>query len=137
MHIFRVQLTTHFRDTEFLCKCGRCPPPTDIFRLRLFELAAVLEKVRLVVGSPLTVISGHRCEAHNKAVGGAEDSRHLYGDAVDIKVANERWPGERLRGVFEALIALEEIPDGGLGTYPDAKRRFTVHYDLRGEHARW
>lgn len=132
-----MQLTQHFRDTEFFCKCGKCNAPTDAIRLKWFEVAAALEKVRLIVGSPLTIISAHRCEAHNKAVGGAPDSRHIDGDAVDIKVADERWPGERLRGVLEALIALDEIPDGGLGTYPDARRRFTVHYDLRPTPARW
>lgn len=135
MHTKKVQLTSHFRDTEFLCKCGKCNKPTDAVRLKWFELAAALEKVRAVVGAPMIVISGHRCEAHNKAEGGAKDSRHLYGDAVDVKVAG--WPGERLRGVFEALIALDEIPDGGLGTYPDEKRRATVHYDLGDPGRRW
>ena len=129
-HRRRVQLTSHFESREFECKCG-CVAPPEI-RLRWFELAVALEKVRLIVGAPVVIISGYRCKKRNAAVGGADESEHLNGVAVDIAV--HRWTGERLRGLFEALIALDEIPDGGLGTYPD--RPSTLHYDL-GKARRW
>lgn len=45
--------------------------------------AEALQKVRDKCGA-LTVTSGYRCSAHNKAVGGATDSAHMYGRAVDI-----------------------------------------------------
>lgn len=47
------------------------------------ELAAFLEKVRIQFGgNPLIITSGYRPSAINAAVGGAENSEHLY-DAID------------------------------------------------------
>jgi zinc D-Ala-D-Ala carboxypeptidase len=44
-----------------------------------------LQALRRALGSaPITVSSGFRSVACNNAVGGAADSRHLYGDAVDL-----------------------------------------------------
>ncbi|WP_345040076.1 D-Ala-D-Ala carboxypeptidase family metallohydrolase [Streptomyces sannanensis] len=44
-----------------------------------------LEAMRHALGDvPLTVTSGFRSHACNSAVGGASDSRHLYGDAADL-----------------------------------------------------
>lgn len=44
---------------------------------------AALQAMRDDVG-PLRVTSGYRSPAFNRAVGGAEHSRHLYGDAFDL-----------------------------------------------------
>ncbi|WP_409474306.1 D-Ala-D-Ala carboxypeptidase family metallohydrolase [Streptomyces sp. HC307] len=44
-----------------------------------------LEAMRHALGDqPITVTSGFRSYACNSAVGGASNSRHLYGDAVDL-----------------------------------------------------
>lgn len=44
-----------------------------------------LEALRHALGDrPITVTSGFRSRACNDAVGGAADSRHLYGDAADL-----------------------------------------------------
>jgi zinc D-Ala-D-Ala carboxypeptidase len=44
-----------------------------------------LQAMRHALGDqPITVTSGFRSHACNDAVGGAADSRHLYGDAVDL-----------------------------------------------------
>jgi len=50
-----------------------------IARLHAFRLDRYREQV-----GPVSVISGHRDEAHNRKVGGAKDSRHLHGDGTDI-----------------------------------------------------
>ena len=42
-----------------------------------------LEKIRSIVG-PMTISSGYRCPALNKAVGGSQSSLHLKGRAADI-----------------------------------------------------
>lgn len=47
----------------------------------------VLDPIRAVVG-PVRITSGYRCEDLNKAIGGAENSRHIYGLAADFKVKN-------------------------------------------------
>lgn len=53
-----------------------------------------LDPLREIWGKPIRVNSGYRCPALNKAVGGAANSSHLRGQAVDIttgsKVDNKR-----------------------------------------------
>ncbi len=44
----------------------------------------VLDPLRQAWGRPLTVNSGYRCPALNRAVGGAAASQHLLGQAADI-----------------------------------------------------
>lgn len=46
-----------------------------------------LQALRDVIG-PLTINSAFRCQEHNEAVGGASQSRHLFGDAFDISTKN-------------------------------------------------
>eukprot|EP00171_Calliarthron_tuberculosum_P003021 IDg3021t1 len=43
-----------------------------------------LEKLRARVSRPLSIVSGYRDPAHNRRVGGASNSQHLYGTAADI-----------------------------------------------------
>lgn len=84
-------LSRHFSWREFACKhCGQV-------RLR-DGLVARLELTRAEVGRPLVVVSGYRCAVHNRAVGGAPGSRHLAGDAVDLKSGYLRPPQARKLG---------------------------------------
>lgn len=48
----------------------------------------VLDPLREAWGKPLTVTSGYRCPALNKAVGGVATSMHLSGSAADITTGN-------------------------------------------------
>lgn len=47
------------------------------------ELVRGLEKLRVIQG-PIGIVSGYRDPAHNKKVGGASNSQHLYGNGADI-----------------------------------------------------
>jgi hypothetical protein len=38
---------------------------------------------------PIIVNSGYRCEALNKAIGGAKSSQHMLGEAADITVGSK------------------------------------------------
>lgn len=71
------QLTRHFKSEEFACKC------CGVSRID-HMLVERLERMRLILDYPLIVTSGFRCVEHNKAVGGAQDSYHLDGKAVDL-----------------------------------------------------
>ena len=124
-------LTQHFSLFEFLCKCG-CVAPPEVMR-RIPPLAQALEVLRAEVQAPVQIISGYRCVPHNRKVGGAPNSRHTWGDAVDVQV--EGWGGKDLRDLVERLIATKRMPNGGLGTY--ARKPLTLHFDLRGIAARW
>ena len=73
-------LSRHFNRIEFACKCGCGRDTMD------YETLQVLEGVRQHFGAPVFVHSGYRCPNHNKAVGGASSSQHLYGRAVDFEV---------------------------------------------------
>ncbi len=63
----------------------------------------VLDPLREAWGRPITVTSGYRSAALNKAVGGVEMSQHRTGHAADIK-AGGRGENKRL---FELLLKLK------------------------------
>lgn len=48
----------------------------------------VLQPLRDKVGHPLHINSGYRCPELNRAVGGAETSQHVKGEAADIAAAD-------------------------------------------------
>ncbi len=74
---------------------------------------------------PIKVNSWYRPALINKSVGGAKDSRHQYGDAVDIR-SDYHTPQK----IFTLITPIH--PEGGLGLYPSF-----VHIDWRGYKARW
>lgn len=49
----------------------------------------VLDKVREIYGKPIKVNSGFRSKLVNKKVGGASNSQHTKGEAVDITGGNK------------------------------------------------
>ena len=50
----------------------------------LERLAAVMEKVRTILGHPVLISSGYRSAKVNAAVGGASKSQHIHGLACDF-----------------------------------------------------
>ena len=47
-----------------------------------------LQALRDQLGKPLVLTSAYRSPAHNKRVGGAKRSRHMLGDAFDVRMEN-------------------------------------------------
>ena len=114
------RLSTNFRVNEFACSDGSDP----VFISP--ELVEVLQKIREHFGKPVTINSGFRTAAHNKSVGGATYSQHLYGTAADIVVKGVQ-PTE------VAAYANTLMPNtGGIGIY----NTFT-HVDVRTAKSRW
>lgn len=70
-------ITKNFSRWEFACKCGCGKDDIDE------KLVNRIQVVRDIIRIPITIISGCRCEAHNKAVGGASVSYHLISEAAD------------------------------------------------------
>ncbi|HXJ02091.1 MAG TPA: D-Ala-D-Ala carboxypeptidase family metallohydrolase [Micropepsaceae bacterium] len=58
-------------------------PPANVLN-HLTETCTKLEAVRELLGHPITVSSGYRCPALNAAIGGAANSAHMFGYAVDF-----------------------------------------------------
>lgn len=76
-------ISAHFTLGEFASKDG-----ADIVRYST-DLLARLEELRAYGGFTITINSGYRTAAHNKAVGGAASSRHVEGTAADIVVRKD------------------------------------------------
>ena len=134
--------TRNFSDAEFACKCGKtgngyCGGNNWVKQ----ELLEGLQALRNIINAErrregqkevgIVIVSGCRCEAHNKAVGGAKQSQHLYGTAADIYIP-EYTPAQILEYIDRHRLFT------GVGTY---KGKNTVHVDVRdglaGPQARW
>jgi uncharacterized protein YcbK (DUF882 family) len=78
-------------------------------------LLEALERLRSDIGRPIRIVSGYRCAEHNRRVGGAQYSQHLYGRAADL-----------VRGVATVQDALA-AGFGGVGF----RGQWAVHVDVR------
>lgn len=124
-----MKLTKNFNLAEFHCKDGT--PVPEKYYDNVKELAKNLQVLRDEIGEPLYVSgSGYRTPSHNKKVGGAPQSQHLTASAADISAKN--YTPKQLAKLIETLIKEGRMKQGGLGVYPGF-----IHYDIRGEKARW
>jgi uncharacterized protein YcbK (DUF882 family) len=100
------------------------PYPVDWRDDRAVVLATVFERIRAAAGNrPLVVLSGYRTPAHNRSVGGARNSQHVLGRALDIR-ADHLAAGALGDLVRRLATTCPEI--GGVGQYPTF-----VHVDIR------
>lgn len=113
-------VSKNFESTEFDCKCKKYCSTTEIDP----QLVTYLQKIRDCFGKPVIINSAYRCKKHNKSVGGATYSKHLYGQAADIKVS----------GVSPLKVAqyAESIGIKGIGQYSNF-----VHIDTRSNKFFW
>lgn len=68
----------------------------------------VLDPLREMYGHPIHVTSGYRCEALNKAVGGAKTSQHLRGEAADIHTG-KRGENAKLYRLIEKYYDYDQL----------------------------
>lgn len=113
-------MNKYFKRGEFACKCGCGFSVVDV------ELLEVLTDVRKHFNLPITINSACRCEEHNKAVGGADGSKHKLGIAADIVV----------RGVSPNTVH-EYLVNKHPGRYGIGKYNTFTHIDVRDGNARW
>lgn len=117
------QLTTHYRVSEWRCKCGK--KHKVVIADTLPEL---LEKVMKKIGAVRgDISSGYRCPAHDKAVGGTGSITH-QGYACDIKFTDKN--GKIIDSKVVAL-ALEDLGHKyGIGYKCGGSSKYT-HIDVR------
>ncbi len=111
----------HFKPWELAC---RCPSPGcrgEYWHDPAFLDA--LEALRVRVGKPLKINSGHRCAVRNHIAGGAARSRHRK-IAVDINL--------RGHDRHELLAAAIDLGFTGIG-----RGRTFLHHDRRPIPATW
>ena len=123
-----MRLSANFQLSEFVRPGDPAPTPQQLGCLK--ALAIELEKARKQLGGkPITITSGLRTVDHNREVGGAKNSYHLTGQAVDLVVLG--------RSASQVKKALDESWKGGLGHYPDKEgRKGWTHLDI-GPRRRW
>ena len=109
----------YFTEEEMACKgTGECEMEPE-FMDKLITIREQLDK-------PMVITSGYRHKAHNSIIGGARNSPHLFGRAVDVKIAGGdalqliqvalhygmTGIGVKQRGTYDArFIHLDDMPD--------------------------
>lgn len=107
-------LSTHFTldeltasDTATRLGIDNSPPPEILTNLKL--LVSYLEQIRVILGKPIRVLSGYRCEALNKAVGGSKSSYHMKGLAADLICPDYGDPLAVCRAVAKIPLGQDQI----------------------------
>jgi len=108
-----VKVSEHFTMAELACRCGCGKFNMDGLFL------SFLGAVRLYYNAPMKITSGCRCTEHNARVGGAKDSAHVMGLAVDVHCDN----GDDKYKLIEAAIYCGAT---GIGIYSS-----WLHLDIK------
>jgi len=114
-HNNNITIAPHFNLKEFQCPC--CG------RVMLDDLILTfVSEVRGRYGKPVIITSGYRCETHNLYIGGAEDSKHLVGEAVDLAVPKDYQNSEYFN------IIKEVVTKWGLLVIPESDH---IHVEIK------
>jgi len=107
------RLSEHFYMSEYQCKDG-----SMFIELELVEK---VEQLRKILGRPIIINSGYRSPEYNVKIGGASNSQHIYGRAVDI---------QKFDGLSDEFIETLAVMLGfrGIGIYNNF-----YHLDIREE----
>lgn len=116
------QLTRDFKWGEFWCQGQE--PPLEYYD-NIMELAHKLQILRDWFRKPIIITSGWRTPEHNKKVGGAKNSQHLYGKAADIKMV-----GVTTKDLLTVAKKMKLFK--GIGYSPNF-----LHVDTRNKQAYW
>lgn len=115
--------TKHLTWQELGCKDGT-PYPSEWRNNRAIILAEIFELIRAASGSkPIIVLSAYRTHTHNRKIGGAINSQHLYGRALDLRPPK----GHTVHSFYELIRKLSKSTSiRGIGKYLTF-----VHVDIR------
>lgn len=118
----RTQLTTHFNVQEFRCRCGGAHSIKINSELPK-KLETLFGKLNC---SKIIINSGHRCSAHDKAVGGGGYGQHVDGNAADIVCYDSA--GNRISSK-RVSCAAQDIGFGGIANIDSTYT--AAHVDVR------
>jgi len=83
------------------------PPAKVIDNLKAL-CVHVLQPLRDFIGQPIRVSSGYRCPALNRAIRGANNSQHIYGQAADISATGEMTNNELFKAIKESGVVWDQ-----------------------------
>jgi len=140
-----VKLTTHFDLAEFTHSqaAGRLgidnTAPQHVLA-NLARLAQGMELVRMLLGDkPLSISSGYRCGALNKAVGGSAGSQHLTGQACDFICPAYGTPAQIVAAIVASDVpfdqVIQEFDSWVHISFSDRNRRQALIIDKKGARA--
>ena len=121
-------LTKNFSLWEFACHDANNTPVPEKLKSNALALAEQLQVIRDEVGR-ISINSGYRTPAYNRAIGGAKLSQHLYCKGADFTSTN-KTPAQ-MKTIILRLIKEGKLKDGGFKQYST-----WVHYDT-GRTRRW
>lgn len=136
-----VRLSDHFTLAELTVTLHRDidnSPPSGIL-VALTDTAAHMEEVRRVLGMrPISVSSGYRSPALNKAVGGAATSAHMTGHAVDFNCFSFGDPLAVCKAISRSSLPFDQlIEEGGwvhISFAPKMRRQVLTKREGGGYH---
>ena len=113
-------LSPSFRVREFACKDGSDTVYIDE------ALVAYLQRIRNWAGAEVRITSGYRTAVWNRKIGGAPNSYHTKGQAVDIVVMN--------KSIYQVARFAEALGIKGIERNEDSNY---VHIDTRKNKYFW
>ncbi len=112
-------MVNYIKPMESMCSCGCGFDITEPTRTHF-------NQIRAKFGKPLVVTGPARCKSHNAKVGGAPNSRHIKGDALDISIAGMTFTdtvrlvglaieeGAKGIGIAKSFIHIDFRPSGSV-----------------------
>lgn len=90
-------MTPHFSLSEFTAsdtaaRLGIDNDLPDELRENALKTLEMMERIRYHIDAPITITSGYRCEALNRAIGSKPGSDHTLAFAVDFKAPKAGTP---------------------------------------------
>ncbi len=126
-------LTKNLSRSEFACRCACGFDTVDIELAPIIQDSADHFAAVDLIDVRIDVTGPNRCVDHNKSEGGAANSQHIHGRAVDYKLFN-RATGEQIDPDRVADYLDSKYPGRfGIGRYSNR-----THFDTRSNGpARW
>ncbi len=113
----------HLSWKELACKDGT-PYPYGWRANRAIQIGTMFEGIRILWGKAISIHSAYRTKTHNKSVGGAKNSQHLQGLALDLKPPQ----GVPIDAFYKTIKEnAKRLGIKGIGRY-----KTFIHVDLRG-----
>lgn len=103
--------------------------PSEEIKAVILDTAQAADRLRDLLGHPINVHSWYRSPKVNTAVGGAKDSAHMQGSAIDLTCPLFGTPAEIIEELRKSEIpfrkAIVEFPNSPTGGW--------AHVDFGGE----